>query len=261
MPQPAPAALPRTTQADAHAVYFPACINRIFGPPRGDGELRSVPEALVSVSAKAGRPVWIPDDVLGHCCGMPWHSKGYRRGAEHKTNEIVDALWRWSDEGRLPIVTDATSCAGGLLDDVEPFLTEANRERHSKLRVLDSIDWVHDELLPQLELPGKLGSATVHPPCAAHHLNLVGKLQAIAGAMADDVHVPLEATCCGFAGDRGFLHPELTGAATRAEAAEVRAGSFDAHVCSNRTCEIGMQRATGAPYASVVQQLDRLTRP
>jgi D-lactate dehydrogenase len=260
MPDPAPAALPRTERADAHAVYFPACINRIFGPPRGDGDLRSVPEAVVAVSARAGRPVWIPDDVRGRCCGMPWHSKGFQQGAEHKANEVVEALWRWSDEGRLPIVTDATSCAGGLLHDVEPFLTESNNERHAKLRVLDSIAWLHDELLPHLDLHRKLGSATVHPPCAARHLNLVGKLQAVATQLADDVHVPLDSTCCGFAGDRGFLHPELTEAATRDEAREVREGHFDAHLCSNRTCEIGMQRATGAPYASAAQLLDRLTR-
>jgi D-lactate dehydrogenase len=261
MPDPAPAALPRTERADAAAVYFPACINRIFGPPRGEDQLPSVPEAVVAVSARAGRPVWIPDDVRGRCCGMPWHSKGFRGGAEHKANDVVEALWRWSAEGRLPIVTDATSCAGGLLDDVEPFLSDANGERHGKLRILDSIAWIHDEVLPGLELPRKLGAATVHPPCSTHHLGLVDKLQAIAAALAEDVQVPLVATCCGFAGDRGFLHPELTEAATRTEAREVAGGRFDAHLCSNRTCEIGMQRATGAPYASVAQVLERLTHP
>jgi D-lactate dehydrogenase len=240
-------------------VYFPACINRIFGPPRDGAVGRSVPEAMVAVSARAGRPLWIPDDVRGHCCGMPWHSKGFQRGAEHKTNEVVQALWRWTDEGRLPVVTDATSCAGGLLDDVEPFLTEANAQRHAKLRILDSVAWIHDELLPRLEVRRKLDSATVHPPCAARHLHLVGKLQAVAAELADEVHVPLVATCCGFAGDRGFLHPELTEAATRAEAREVNARRFDAHLCSNRTCEIGMQRATGSPYVSVAQALDELT--
>jgi D-lactate dehydrogenase len=89
----------------------------------------------------------------------------------------------------------------------------------------------------------------------------VDKLEAIAAALADEVQVPLVATCCGFAGDRGFLHPELTEAATIAEAGEVAQGHFDAHLCSNRTCEIGMQRATGAPYSSVAQLLDRVTRP
>ena len=71
---------------------------------------------------------------------------------------------------------------------------------------------------------------------------------------------PLASTCCGFAGDRGFLHPELTAAATRGIVAEVAGRRFDAHVCSNRTCEIGLQQATGGAYASFVYTLEELTR-
>ncbi|GAA1151061.1 hypothetical protein GCM10009579_85390 [Streptomyces javensis] len=43
--------------------------------------------------------------------------------------------------------------------------------------------------------------------------------------------------CCAFAGDRGLLHPELTGSATAARAKEVRAYAADAHTSSNRTRE------------------------
>ena len=64
----------------------------------------------------------------------------------------------------------------------------------------------------------------------------------------------------GFAGDRGFLHPELTAAATAPEAAQVAAAGGDAHLCSNRTCEIGMARATGRSYESFVYLLERLSR-
>jgi D-lactate dehydrogenase len=74
------------------------------------------------------------------------------------------------------------------------------------------------------------------------------------------VVVPPSATCCGFAGDRGMLHPELTAAATRDEAAEVTTREFDLHLSSNRTCEIGMQRATGRMYESIVFPLEELTR-
>ena len=51
--------------------------------------------------------------------------------------------------------------------------------------------------------------------------------------------------CCGYAGDRGMLHPELTASATAAEAAEVAQRETDWYVSSNRTCELGMQAATG----------------
>ena len=67
--------------------------------------------------------------------------------------------------------------------------------------------------------------------------------------------------CCGFAGDRGMLHPELTASATAAEAAEVRALGADAHASCNRTCELGMTRATGSEYRHILELLEEATRP
>ena len=78
--------------------------------------------------------------------------------------------------------------------------------------------------------------------------------------MAEEVVVPLNASCCGFAGDRGMLHPELTASATEAEAAEVSARATARHVSSNRTCEVGLERATGEPYESIIYLLEEATR-
>ena len=255
MPRAAPAKLPRTSRDGAAAVYFPACINRIFGPPTARA---SLPEAMVAVSARAGLPLWIPDDVSGRCCATPWSSKGYRRGAEHAANETVAALWRWSGEGELPIVIDASSCTHGLVE-AAAFLSEENRERHARLEILDSIAWAAERLLPRLTVARRVGSAVVHPTCSVRHLGLARTLEELAGTLAGEVTVPFEATCCGFAGDRGFLHPELTAAATRAEAAEVRARDADAYLAANRTCEIGLERATGDRFESFVDLLEELT--
>jgi D-lactate dehydrogenase len=67
--------------------------------------------------------------------------------------------------------------------------------------------------------------------------------------------------CCAFAGDRGLLHPELTASATAREAAEIATRTFAAYASSNRTCEIGMSRATGQPYVHVLELLEQATRP
>jgi D-lactate dehydrogenase len=91
-------------------------------------------------------------------------------------------------------------------------------------------------------------------------MGLASRLRALAGALAEEVYVAPSATCCGFAGDRGFSHPELAAAATRDQAAELASRDFDAHLSSNRTCEIGLSRATGAPYESFVFLLEELTR-
>jgi len=146
-----------------------------------------------------------------------------------------------------------------------PHLGEAERERFQQIEILDSIEWVHDRLLAQLQVPHKLERMAVHPTCATRQLGLGGKLETIASALADDVLIPAATSCCGMAGDRGLLHPELPVSALRDTASELaqreaRGESIDAHVCSNRTCEIALQQVTGARYASFVLALERLTR-
>jgi D-lactate dehydrogenase len=260
MPPPAPARLPRTEREGAAAVYLPACVNRIFGPPKDNGSGMPLPEAMVAVSARAGKPVWIPDDAAGHCCSVPWSSKGYTDGAELMANRTVEALWGWSSEGELPVVIDASSCALGLAEEVSGSLTEENAERHSKLEILDSVAWA-ERLIPNLTIGQRLESVAVHPTCSTRHLGLERQFREIAAAMADEVVQPIRATCCGMAGDRGLLHPELTASATAEEAAELQGTEHDAYLCSNRTCEIGLQAATGAAYESFVIPLEKLSRP
>ncbi|GHA85333.1 FAD-binding and (Fe-S)-binding domain-containing protein [Streptomyces termitum] len=263
IPGAAPRRLPRTHRPAAVAVYYPACVNRIFGNPPDASAAPgpSLPEAVVAVSARAGRPVWIPDDAAGTCCATIWHSKGYVRGNEVMANRIVEAAWGWTAGGRLPLVVDASSCTLGIAREVVPYLTEDNRALHAELTVVDSLVWAADELLPRLEARRRVGSAVVHPTCSMHHLGDAGELAAVAGFCAEEVVVPVDAGCCAFAGDRGMLHPELTASATAREAAEVTARPFDAHLSANRMCEIGMDRATGRRYASALLALERATRP
>lgn len=281
VPPAAPSHLPVTQRSGAAAVYMPACLNRIFGNPRNTGspinralgdtsgalaDAPSLPQALVEVSARADLPLWIPSDVSGHCCATPWSSKGYSAGHDHMAAKTAAALWRWSDGGQLPVVIDATSCSLGLREEIAPCLEEAERERFQQIEILDSIEWVHDRLLPRLQVPHKLERMAVHPTCATGQLGLAGKLEAIASVLADDVLIPAATSCCGMAGDRGLLHPELPASALRDTAAELvqrqaEGDHIDAHVCSNRTCEIALQQVTGAPYSSFVLALERLTTP
>lgn len=88
----------------------------------------------------------------------------------------------------------------------------------------------------------RLSSIAVHPTCTLTHLGVT------------------DWSCCGFAGDRGMLHPELTASATRPEAAEVTRREFAAYTSANRTCEMGMTRATGRTHRHILELLDDATR-
>ena len=100
----------------------------------------------------------------------------------------------------------------------------------------------------------------LHPVCSVVKMNLSTQLEGIARACCDQVTVPLHAGCCGFAGDRGFLFPELTESATKREAAELQTVQHDGYFSSSRTCEIGMTRGTGQVYRSYIYLLEEATR-
>lgn len=247
--------------ADAQAVFFGACIGTMFGP-EGDGP--GSRDAVQALLERAGIPFAIPQNADGLCCGTPWKSKGHLSGYDRMTQRVLTSLWQASRLGELPVVCDAASCTEGL--QVMLVNSLAEHPEYSALRIEDATTFVAREVLPRLPAPAKLSSIAVHPTCSTTALGATGALTAIASAVADEVFVPDEWGCCAFAGDRGMLHPELTESATAVESAEVSAadsagGGFDAFVSANRTCEIGMTRATGKPYRHVVEVLEELTRP
>ncbi|MFC9270032.1 FAD-binding and (Fe-S)-binding domain-containing protein [Streptomyces zhihengii] len=257
MPRPGTARPAGRTPGTAEAVFFAACIGSLFEPAQGSG---GAARAFLALCERAGVPVAVPDGLDGLCCGTPWQSKGYRDGLRTMAARTLAALREASGEGRLPVVCDASSCTHGL-EQLVDALPEGERGRYAELRFTDSVTFAAERLLPRLPAPRRLGSLALHPTCSTVHLGIGDDLRTVADAVAEHVHVPESWGCCAFAGDRGLLHPELTAAATAAQAAEVTAVAHDAHASCNRTCEMGMTRATGRPYRHVLELLEEATRP
>ena len=259
-PMPAAARpLPRTDAAGAAAVYFASCITRTMGALPGEPDAPSTAEALVELSARAGLRLHIPRDIAGQCCGVPFSSKGYAEAHALAINRTVEKMWSWSSEGALPVVVDTSPCTYGLR--LGEGLTPENRSRLDRMRILDATEYVADVLLPRLNVQQRAGAVALHPVCSLTKMNLASKLDAIGRACAEKAFVAPSAGCCGFAGDRGWLFPELTASATKDEAAEIRASGADALYSSSRTCEIGLSRATGMTARSFVHLVESATRP
>ncbi|MYX33110.1 MULTISPECIES: FAD-binding and (Fe-S)-binding domain-containing protein [unclassified Streptomyces] len=239
----------------ARAVFFAACIGSVFAP---EGDSGGAAAAFLRLCERAGVQVTVPDGLTGLCCGTPWQSKGYTDGHRTMAGRTLEALWEASDGGRLPVVCDASSCTHGL-EQLADTLAESERARYSALRFVDSVAFTAEHLLPALPAARRTGSLALHPTCSTVHLGIDAALRQVAAAVSDKVTVPDNWGCCAFAGDRGLLHPEVTRSATAAQAAEITAGAFDAYASCNRTCEMGMTRATGRPYRHVLELLDEAT--
>ena len=234
------------------AVYLPACVNTMFGPETRDQKGHhvagrdGVQAAVESLCARAGLTLLVPDGIDSLCCATPWTSKGMTRGRDAMSARVVASVRAAAGNGRLPVICDAASCTEGfqrILAD-EPDLT-----------VIDAVQFVAERVLPQLGEVAKVPSITLHQTCSSTHIGLNPHLVAVAQAVADKVNVPVDGGCCAFAGDRGMLHPELTASATRAEAAEVAELAATVHASCNRTCEIGLSRATHRPYRHILEVL------
>jgi D-lactate dehydrogenase len=230
------------------AVYFPACITTIFGPAEGGSGVR---DAFLTLCDRAGVPVRVPDEIASLCCGTPWKSKGLTDGYALMRERVAPVLRRATGGGSLPVVIDAASCTEGL----------RNLLADEAIDTVDAVVFVDSTVLPALPPGRPVPSLVVHPTCSSTRLGIDPALLRVAAAAAQEVVQPDDWNCCAFAGDRGLLHPELTRSATAAEAAAVGSHRATAHVSVNRTCELGMTRATGHPYRHVLEVLEQVTRP
>ncbi len=236
----------RTAQSEERAdfVLFTSCLGSIFDSDTA--------RSIRSLSGKAGVKFAIPGEIANLCCGTPWKSKGLTDGYATMVAKTYSALVGASDNGRIPIVCENSSCSEGLIQAIKD-------KTNSPLKILDAVDFAAEFLLPKLRIPRKLNSVALHPTCSSTQLGSNANFEALAHALSREVTIPTEWGCCAFAGDRGLLHPELTASATKSEAISLKREEFDAYLSTNLTCEIGMSRATGQSYQHILYQLDRLS--
>ncbi len=261
----------RVLRGEKEFIYFPSCISRQLGVPgsklqaSGSFNLQpatfnlSLAETFITIANRADINLHIPANASGNCCGTPFSSKGYKSAYQAALHKTLTQMWDWSEHGKYPIVIDTTSCTHTLKtcgDD----LTPEDKEIWNQLAILDSVEFLHDHVLPKLNLHPVEEEVILHPNCSARKLGLDSKMHAIAKQCAKNAIVPFALGCCAFAGDRGLTHPELTASATEKETAEVLAKDYGGYYSSNIPCEIGMKEATGKDYVSIVYLVEKASR-
>ncbi|MDB5060541.1 MAG: FAD-binding oxidoreductase [Mucilaginibacter sp.] len=245
--------IPITPDLANTIVYFPACISRMLGTYKG--KEKSIMDTFMSVCKKSGVSVRVLENIGGSCCSQIYSSKGFKDAYEYTANDIIQRLWVSSNQGQLPVVTDVSSCAY-TLHNMRGALTANNQVKFDKLKILDSVEFFHDHVKPNVTVKQKKGSITVHTVCSLEKMKAVNKFVTLAKHFAEEVNVPKHTGCCGMAGDRGFLFPELTDSATMPEALEVKQHSYDGYYSSTKTCEMAMSRAVSQNYESILYLMD-----
>ncbi len=245
-----PGSAPAT--GEERVVYFPSCAARSMGTMRNPAKAEALPAATERLLRRAGFDVIWPEAMGGLCCGQPFESKGLVEAADAKAAELEQALLKASEGGRWPVVFDTSPCAYRM----RRFLKAQGQTR---LVVHDGVEFVHEQVAPRLHFTPLAEPVAVHPVCSVRKMGSVEALMSLARRCSAQPVAVDEIQCCGFAGDRGFTHPELNAHALRHLKPALPPGCRSG-VSSSPTCEIGLASATGLPYESILALVERCTR-
>ena len=253
-----PARIPWNAVEEPDFVYFPACVTRIFGASTLPGKDDLITTTL-RVAERAGLRVSVPREMGSLCCSQIWLHKGSPKGREEMANRIIAAFYEMSRGGAIPIFCDTSSCTHTLLRETMGVLTAENREKFEKMTIMDVTTWLVNYVLPRLKVRHPKDSVLLHATCGSKLLGVAPLLVDIARQCAREVYLPQNNRCCGSAGDRGFIFPEIARSATTDERVEIGSRQFSGAYSLARTCEMSMQASIGRPYESIMYLVDEAT--
>jgi D-lactate dehydrogenase len=242
LPHPAPS-LPKkwdAVQTQRRLVYMPSCLSRSFA-----SHGTAAPQALHKIAAAAGVEIIIPPKSGSLCCGQPFASKGFPDIATQMQQRIVKQLQAIKEEHENILIIDTSTCAAQL---------EAMRTALPEWQIIHPAAALSDIFIPLLQEKDVLHKTDIkivlHPTCAERKQGWLGSLEHSVAAVGQAL-MPNDGGCCGMAGDRGWLEPALTTAATAREGEEVQLMQAEKAGCTNLACGLAMEAAGGQAYEHV----------
>ena len=228
-------------------VYFPSCINQTMGVAKHDPDQTPLMQKTVQLLEKAGYEVIFPENMKNLCCGTIWESKGMPELADQKSAELEKALLKATDNGKYPVLCDQSPCLHRM------------RETIKKMKLYEPAEFIYTFLRDKLEFTQTNRPVAIHITCSMRKMGLANTLISLAKLCSTNVLVPEEVGCCGFAGDRGFTHPELNAYALRKLRPQIKEKNIQIGYSNSRTCEIGLTTNSGIPYVSIAYLVDECT--
>ena len=169
--------------------------------------------------------------------------------ANAKVRELEKALVEASRNGEIPVVCDQSPCLHRM------------RECIKSLKLYEPAEFILDYLAQELVFHRHDTPVAVHITCSTRRMGLASKFVELVSRCSSKVLVPSEVGCCGFAGDKGFTHPELNAWGLRKLRPQIEEAGVQYGYSNSRTCEIGLTTNSGIPYKSIVYLVDECTTP
>ena len=133
------------------------------------------------------------------------------------------------------------------------------RNTMKNLELYEPVEFIMKFLVDKLIFTPIDETITVHATCSTIKTDLKDSLIQLAKLCSNNVVVPEEVGCCGFAGDKGFTHPEVNKFALRKLRPQIEKHGITSGYSNSRTCEIGLNTNSGISFMNIVYLVDRVT--
>lgn len=241
--------------------YFSTCINRVFAPSVRALDKRPLQEVFESLCKKAGIRVIYPHNLENLCCGKAF--KDYPKTSEQKAQELYESLKKLKEnEEIIEVVCDHSACSYELMQTIKH---KQDSQNLNDIKIFDMPQYIANVLLERLHITPLNEDIALYAMCATKKGGWESTLDYIANSCTNGKVIKHTKTqCCGFAGNKGFVCPELNESALR-ELSEFYAQKrgVDKHLkrgfASSSTCEIGLNDKTHIMWQNLLYLVDEVS--
>ncbi len=253
---------------NGRVIYFSSCLNRAFAPSAQAKDKRSIAEVFENLCKKARFSVIYPPNIEELCCSKAY--KNHPKIANKLAKQAYQSLLQASENGAIPIVCDHSACSLELLKIITDFARQNNTK---PLKILDMPAFIQEYLSPLLQFIPNAQKVALYAPCSTRNLSTKAEsskscnweeaIFALARLCGANIAYDSNVKCCGFAGNKGFLTPELNKSALeyfgehngKSLFSDVKQG-----YSSSSTCEIGLSDRSGFVWQHIVYLADSCTK-
>ncbi len=230
-------------------IYLSSCLNRAFAPSPLARDKRTLQEVFESLCKKAKISVLYPKSIDKFCCGKALKNYTLKNPELNPLNAMMDELLTLSENGKISLVCDHSACGAELLLKLD-----------KRLKIFDMSEFVEKEILKYLNIKPLEEDIGIYAVCSSKKYGFDTSLRKIASLCTKGkVYEHKNTHCCGFAGDKGFMKPELNMSALNDFEKFFKNLKIKRFYSSSSTCEIGLSDKTKNSWQHLIYLVDELS--
>lgn len=233
-----------------NVVYFSSCLNRLFKIEKN----KSIQEVFENLCKKAKINCIYPEDIEELCCSKAFKDYSLKKDMFDIAKKSLTSLLKASKDGRIIIVSDHSACSAQMLDNLKKY------PEFKKLKIMDMQSYIVKHILHKLKIRAIDENIGIYSVCASKKNNWTSDIKTIAKSCTKaNIYEHTNTFCCAFAGNKGFIRPELNKSALEDFTEYFSTKKVKKIYSTSSTCELGISFNTNIKCENIIYLLDELS--